>query len=965
MLLTLRYHETAQRPASAAFLRGADPAAWLRELSRWNLPAAQLTCYLVPESIRSVQVAGLFVVAAGDLPADVLEPYGREADGRLYVPVGATLWPATAPGELAGALLWPRQLLHPGIGLVGFDTADELDLATLLDCPASRPTDWSRARPGLAPRPRLQQVRVLQPTVEEVVQSIQEEVGTVPLAQLPGLADDQTGPLQTAFDNLRHWLLRVGAGLWRIRPRPLLIDWGFFGKVLGGAALVLGVLALMALLFSALGSHSVAGLIMLVVMLGRLFMRLLNERSPAPTAPRRPAPAAPARPGFGQRVEQWLNRRIHNLEQKRQNEIERLLKLFGESLEEALKYAIPLGGPYQDRGRAPESARLGQRNTEFNLGRLGGGGRVDAWNLDSYRHSLSLRYRAAATQEINAGRFKKAAYIYAHLLGDYPAAANTLEQGGFCREAAALYKDHLHNKPAAAKCLENGGLLLEAAELYAELKEHEKAGDLHQRLAQPALAARHYERGVALLLDNHDHPAAARLLAHKLVDTGRAQEVLLQGWASPKQPEVCLRQYFDLLAAAPGADLSAPVRTIFAEHTPRERRVPLLRVLATLSEKHPAPTLLSTARDIAYEVVSTEAAAGNLAHLSLLRHFVPDDRLLAADCGRFISQPRARPATGPTAGLTTSPLDPTIHWKAALTHRHQWVAVGVRDERLHLARGNWYGQVEYYSWITPVPAGTEIVLVADEQHGPRIILRPSEQLSLETKYLPQNKYFAEALTVECPSWLPPWPARVCLLPDGGTATARLQNGNIVVERYLAEGKRRVPFAHPFAEGNPDEYANGRNWPAELLYRDGMYYSYWQHWLVCWAEDGRGRTHQLPDGEILQLVPSPYTPKLQLAIAMQEDLFNWEPTQPISNEPLPAFLSTYSLAGNLQFVGPEHLVVLDDSCVALLRWEEKGYDEVRLIELKSTPVAVLATRDRQQFAVLEESGHISLHQISDD
>ena len=469
---------------------------------------------------------------------------------------------------------------------------------------------------------------------------------------------------------------------------------------------------------------------------------------------------------------------------------------------------------------------------------------------------------------------------------------------------------------------------------------------------------------MALLLDNQDHPAAARLLAHKLAAADRAQAVLLQGWAGPKQPEVCLRQYFDLLAAAPDPDLSTSVRAIFAAHTPPERRVPLLRVLATLAEKHPAPGLLDTSRDIAYDVVSTEAAAGNLAHLGLLRHFLPDDQLLAADCGRYISQPRPQPAARPAAGPSVPPLDPTIHWKAARPYRHQWVALGRRDERLHLARGNWYGQVEYYSWMTPVPAGTEIMLVADEQHGPRIILRPSEVLALETKLLPKNKYFAEALTVECPTWLPPWPARVCLLPDGGTATARLQNGSIVVERYLAEGQRLAPFTHAFAEGNPDEYANGRNWPAELLFRDGTYYSCWHKWAVSWSEDGRGRTHELP-AEAVQLVASPYTPKLQLAIGMEDDVFIWEPTRPVSNEPLLAFTPGFALTGALQFVGPEHLVVLEDSGAALLRWEGNSYDRVRLIELESTPVALLATRDRQQFAVLEERGKISLHQISDE
>jgi hypothetical protein len=150
MELTLRYHNDAQRPASAAFLRGTDPAAWLRELARWGLAAAQLRCYLVPESIRSVRPAGLFVlVDGGELPGDVVEPYGQATETRLFVPVRATLWPATAPGELAAALLWPLQLLHPSIGLVSFDTSDELDLASLLDYePLTGAVLYPPRRPG-------------------------------------------------------------------------------------------------------------------------------------------------------------------------------------------------------------------------------------------------------------------------------------------------------------------------------------------------------------------------------------------------------------------------------------------------------------------------------------------------------------------------------------------------------------------------------------------------------------------------------------------------------------------------------------------------------------------------------------------------------------------------------------------------------------------------------------------------
>lgn len=962
MLLTLRSHATVQRPASAAFLRGSDPAAWLRELSRWNLPAHQLTCYLVPESIRSVRVAGLFVVAAGPLPADVLEPYGAEAGGRLFVPVQATLWPATAPGELAAALLWPRQLLHPAIGLVGFDTGDVLDLAELLDCARPRPTDWARARPGIAPRPRLQQVRVPAPTVAEVVESFQDEVGTVPLAQLPGRAEDQPGPAQEALDNLRRRLLKVVLAVVRWLPG---VPSGRIMGVLGLVLLVAMAVALLASVFGQLGQGSLSGLIVPLTVLAFRIWRSFSDKDAARSATHRPA--APARPGLFRRLEGWLGGRIHNLEQKRQNEIERLLRLFGENMEEALKYAIPLAGPYQDRGAAPQSARLGPRATDFNLGGLGGGGRVDTWNLDAYRHNLGLQYRAAATREIEAGRHKKAAYIYAHLLGDYHSAAHTLAQGGFCREAAALYKDHLHNLPAAAKCLENGGLLLEAAEIYAELKEHEKAGDLYQRLDQPELAARHYERGVALLLDNQDHPAAARLLADKLADAGRAQEVLLLGWASSKQPEVCLRQYFDVLAAEPEADLSSHVNRIFQHHTAASQRVPLLQVLATVNEKHPAPTLLTTSRDIAYEVVSTEAAAGNMAYLSLLRHFLPDDRLIAADCSRFATA-RPRPSdTGRLEGqLVAAQLDASIEWESAVTHFHQWVAIGRRDARLHLARGNWYGNVEYYSWMTPAD-GIQVLLLTDEQHGNRILIRPSHALALETKQLPKNKYFSQSLMVECPSWLPPWPARVALLPDRRTATASLRGSYLHVVAYSAQGEAQAPYLVMHKISGEAASGDDRTWPSELLYRAGIYYSYWGNYLVQWAESSQSViAHETAGGDNYQLTWSPYTAKLRLAIAADEGLLLWEPTSPNNTPGRTA--PTELTCTDMRFVGPEHLVTVHNfavlqQCEAVLHYcATDVIQPIRTIKANSTIVAVLPTTNRQQFALLEATGQILLHQI---
>ena len=962
MRLSLRYHAQPQRPACAALLRGADSAAWLRELGRWNLSAGQLRCFLVPESIHSVQPAGLLVlVAEGNaLPADVLEPYGLEA-GRLLVPVQATLWPATTPAELAGALLWPWQLLHPIIGLVGFDTTDELDLATLLDCGPAPASDWDHARPGPPPRPRLQRVQLLAPPAAELVATLGEDIGTSPLEELPGGRANAAGT--ALLDNLRRRALKVLRGLWQLRPRPLLIDWGFFGKVLGGAALVLGAIALAVFVASLLGSHSAAGLTTVVLLLGRLLFRQLGERKTQP-APRRPAASpAPARPSFGQRIERWLNGRIDNLEQKRQSELERLLRLFAENPAEALKYAIPLGGPYQDRGTAAPSAQLGGRATDFSLGGLGVGGRTDRWDLGAFQVSLRTQYEAAARLEAEAGRHRKAAYIFAKLLGDYNRAAAALEQGGFYREAATLYREHLNNPAAAAATLENGGLLLEAAELHIDMGQHEKAGDLYQRLDDPARAARHYERACEQQLALPNHLAAARLLADKLTDPTRAQEVLLQGWAHPQQPEACLRQYFELLAAAPAAALEAPVREILRHHTPPSRRVALLNVLSAVTDAHPTPELRATALDVAYEVVSTEATTGNPASVGLLRNFLPHDQLLAADCSRFATkQPPARRRAGPTGPVLAPQLDATITWSTATSYRQQWVAVGTRQGRLHLARGNWYGHVEYYSWLAELPGNFRIVLVADEAHGSRILLLPSEPVLLEAKVLPSNKHFAESLMVSCPPGHPTWPTRVALLPGGATATVRLAGTALVLERFAADGQPMPPITHELSPEALPMLAE-RGWPHELLYRNGTYYSFGANGLLWWSE--KEVLGAYPLDFAFQLIASPYSAELRLALATDEGLLCWSPRQLPTGADIPIRPTDYPAEVDCRFVGAEYLVAVGVSGAALYQLSGETAEEVRAIEPDAGFVAVLTTASRQHFALLENTGCVTLHSLHDE
>ena len=98
-----------------------------------------------------------------------------------------------------------------------------------------------------------------------------------------------------------------------------------------------------------------------------------------------------------------------------------------------------------------------------------------------------------AGREMRLGRYRRAAYIYAHLLGDFTNAAAALVAGKHWREAAVLYRDKLKRPEMAAKCLEQGGLWAEAIEFYEQLGDFEKVGDLYAQLEQPEEA----EKGLA------------------------------------------------------------------------------------------------------------------------------------------------------------------------------------------------------------------------------------------------------------------------------------------------------------------------------------------------------------------------------------------------------------------------------------------------------------------------------------
>ncbi|WP_121199475.1 hypothetical protein [Mucilaginibacter gracilis] len=368
MQLKLLYREQNQKPIAGAFLPGGSPMDWFRGMDRWRIDLHTLRCWIMPEGMASDTGSGMFVVFGKALPAKALirYPYTCMAD-RLFIPLQSELWPVVGGDELKSLLLWDMQVFHPVIGLVGFEAKDEVELSAFVHLKSAAGSDWSFAHPGLAEPPVLQRIgleAVEEP--EDVLDSLKDDVGSKPLEEIPGADPDETAilkygkPVFNALEQLGLYFILMLALIGKVLLMPF--SWFFTGEGLRSGY---------------------------------------------------------ASKGLFQKMEEWVGQRLADLDKKRDSELKRLMDLFDKDTDEALQYAIPLSSAYLNRGTAPPSTKLTRRSTDFNLRNLGGGRRVDGWNLDAYNQQLRQRYEKAANDAIAAGNYKRAAYIYAHLLGNF------------------------------------------------------------------------------------------------------------------------------------------------------------------------------------------------------------------------------------------------------------------------------------------------------------------------------------------------------------------------------------------------------------------------------------------------------------------------------------------------------------------------------------------------------------------
>jgi hypothetical protein len=767
MQLSIQYDGSAPLVADGAFIRGSDAGDWLRVLAGLEIPLESLHCFILSDRNNMTAASGLFVVWPGDPPVGWSESLAESTEtlakwsGRVHLYKKIT----------------DKLFIPADAGLIPSVLPDELSALLIWDFQFFHPVY------GFAGYDRKDMI--FWPAVLDIpaIDGTDWSFASPGLPALPRLSKISLAEIfgEEIFEEQKEQVnskpiedltadKKNKSFLSSLRDRLyLLLLKGIFGAVHGFIKLLPS---------GKEGAIDVSGPI----------NKLLT----------------------------WAGARMEELEKRRAGELERLLDLFETDQDEALQYAIPLSSPYLDRGEAPPSGKLSRRDTNFNLGRLRGGGRVDGWNLDNYYNSLRNKYERAAEKALSEGDFKKAAYIYAHLMGNFAAAAKALEEGKYYQEAACIYQEHLNNPAGAAECLERGGLYQEAIALYEDMGRDEKCGDLCLQLEHDRRAREFFLLAAHRAEDKKDYKEHARILKDKLKDRDSAKEALLKGWRTERQPEFFLKEYFDMHAEEDPGRLHLQVRSAYLQNDISYNKEAFLQVVARVNEEYREEALENTCRDIAFDIVSEQAKKGNGEIVHKLRRFFPDDSLLGSDCHRFVHQIK----------ISDRPSDPAkqqlskdIVWKRAVAVNGKAFVFGLKGQNVVVANGNWKGQWQYFRHIGILRKDTRMVIATGNVNA-RLVLYLNGSVPGSTS-VHLGDITVDELEIENPHWMPTG-AKGIAINESGIAVFYQENMEFFIGRYDKGGS--LLASHRCVFGSLPLNLQGFTEQArEMICLDGYYY----------------------------------------------------------------------------------------------------------------------------------------------
>jgi hypothetical protein len=659
------------------------------------------------------------------------------------------------------------------------------------------------------------------------------------------------------------------------------------------------------------------------------------------------------------------------LQKLRNKELHRLLSMLDKDPEAGLRHAIPMSN-FPHRGLAPPGGRLGERSPDFDPRRLGGRP-ADFWAIPyDLQEVLRRRYREMADREMQLGRHRRAAYIYAELLGDLVSAAHALKRGRFFREAALIYEEQLHNPLEAARCLAEGGLLLEAIERYEKHGRWLEAAELYERLGDHAAAASAVRRVVNDCLSQDDILGAAKLVEERLRLPDEAIDLLRNAWPSSHQAAACTGALFQILARTGQHEIATEhLGMIGLAPIPNAHALPLLNALGGPARDYPDAYVRHCASDFSRVLISRQLKRSDLAGdqadrlMERLVRLAPEDRLLARDANRHLADRRnadllaRRAAPPPPAGkkpiiIRRFELPRQIEWAQLRSEWHWFFALGFTSKRMTVLRGVWEGEFQSLSWDCNHETN---VFEPTAERGKALALYNVAPLSVPRKVFPaSDALFNQECTVGTPSWLPSRSNVCAAFESDAVWTLNFPDDRMIISCHDKRGnlQRTLDISDPIREGRDPNGGNGI-WSMAALAQGVAVTT--DNRLVVTQPDGKLVSLTLPN-QAERLYPTlPHT-RQGVAVMMNHGaVMHWRGTQELIelDRDLPSPMAAFVPGGPL--------VLISGSQGMLLEVDARGVHGVTRFELASkNPIGVCSTANPGQFAVLDAKGEMVVYQV---
>lgn len=570
MELSIKPSPVNRYPLQGILIRDVSAEAWLRAIKAMSLQLSDIRLFPVP-GITANSIWGCLVLCHEKIDQRLAGKHElcQLVTSKLLIPERSTLHPALSLHEVDKLFTQHVHIFHPEFGLA--ELAEELDLNLLLAEPELRSYHVTQPnKPVFIPgQVKSFQVKPLPP--EEVLKQMEEHL----FPQSEELPKEELTPMERARLSFYEFLYGKDAS----------------EKDKEGSVSTTG---------QGIGEK-----------LGRLLDAIIPQNS---------------------RLSERMQNDFEELRRRNQEEIDKLMELFKNNPEEALKYAVPLDEHGSVRGGESREFNLSKRWSDFSLAHMqvGSGSGSGSIDLSEHYQKLQQQYNETAEDLIKKKEYHKAAFVYMKLLKNTHKAAETLEEGKLYQDAATIWLKHANNKQKAAECYEKGRMIDDAIDLYKELKQDEKVGDLYVSINKRKEADIHYELVVDDYRSRDQYLKASIVYREKMLNFAGSQYLLLEGWRKEKDAFNCLNHYLDNISDV--KVLKQEIRHIYNGEITESNGPVFLQVIKYVHNKH--KELEESVREMAYEIVASQMAH-NKTIVNELKEFNKSDKEIHKDLHRF------------------------------------------------------------------------------------------------------------------------------------------------------------------------------------------------------------------------------------------------------------------------------------------------------------------------------------------